>query len=424
MNIKNNNMPKLSPLYETRKPSSIRLASIEFAKRTDKVKAVNVAIGNVSLPMHPKMIERMKNLDNEKSPFKTGVVKYTGTQGTDECNQAFMKILNASGLETKNLFSQITDGGSHGMELVIAGVASREHPIMLINPAYTNYQSFAQRLGIPYVSVNSELLDDGTISLAEIGEIEKMIIEKKPSALIVIPFDNPTGQLIKMDDFISLAKLCVKYDMWLVSDEAYREIYYTQIDRLPSIWGITNEEVEGIEGCRISIESTSKVWNACGLRIGAIITDNENFHNKCVAEQTANLCANSIGQYIFSAIGEESIEDLQKWFESQRNYYKKIVAVLESEFAKHLPNVIVSKPEAALYSIVDVKKIVPADFDCNEFVLFCAQKGKVDVDGQKMTLLLAPMENKTQMRIAYVLQESDMKLVPQLLKLLLEKYLQ
>lgn len=416
-------MPKLSPLYQLRQPSNIRLAGIEFAKRKDKAKALNVAIGNVSLPMHPKMIESMFNLNNSQSPFKDGIVKYTATVGTDECRRSFLKIIEASGFDSSKLHAQITDGGSQGMELMIAGVATKENPIMLIEPAYSNYISFANRLNLPFTSISRELLEDGTFSLAEIEIIEKQIQEKHPSALIVIPFDNPTGQLLKFEEFVKLAKLCVKYDLWLVSDEAYRELYYNEIDNLPSIWGITNEIVDGIEGRRISIESTSKVWNACGLRIGAIVTDNPEFHSQCVAEQTANLCANAIGQYIFASIGELSIEELQDWFGIQRNYYRNIVKVLSEEFKKHLPQAIVSQPEAALYSVVDLKNIVPNDFDITKFVLFCAQKGKIEVNGEQMTLLVAPMSVKTQLRIAYVLEEREMKLVPELLNRLLGEYL-
>lgn len=416
-------MPKLSPLYKNRKPSNIRLAGIEFTKRTDGVKAINVAIGNVSLPMHSAMIKRMENLKSTESPFTNGVVKYSETMGTKECNQTILHILKASGIETTGLFSQITDGGSQGMELVLSGTITKERPLMLLNPAYSNYVSFAGRLELPVISVNRILQNDGEYTFPAIAEIESLIKEKNPGALVVIPFDNPTGQLIRWSDFIELAKLCVNYDMWLISDEAYRELYYQDIETLPSVWNLTQNEVPGISGRRISLETASKVWNACGLRIGAIVTDNQIFHEQCVAEQTANLCANAIGQYIFGAINNESIEDLQKWFKTQRDYYSNIIEILKIEFKNCLPDVIVSKPQAAIYSVVDLSPIVAKDFNITNFVLYCAQKGEVEIDGDKMTLLVAPM-GTTQLRIAYVLPPEEMKLVPRLLKELLEKYLE
>jgi aspartate aminotransferase len=416
-------MPKLSPLYENRKPSNIRLASIEYAKRTDGVRAVNVAIGNVSLPMHPAMIKRMENLTKNEGPFANGVVKYSETMGTKECNQTILHILKASGIDTTGLYSQITDGGSQGMELVLAGTVTKDRPLMLLTPAYSNYVSFAGRLGnIPIISANRKLQNDGEFSLSVISEIEALIKEKQPGAMVVIPFDNPTGQLIRFSDFVKLAELCVKYDMWLISDEAYRELYYQDVEKLPSIWKLNESEVPGITGKRIGLETSSKVWNACGLRIGAIVTDNQKFHEQCVAEQTANLCANVIGQYIFGAISSESVESLQKWFKTQRDYYWGIIEILKNEFEKYLPNVIVSKPQAAIYSVVDLSPMVGNNFDTTDFVLYCAKEGKVEIDGKEMTLLVAPMNN-AQLRIAYVSTPEEMRLVPRLLKELLEKYL-
>ena len=81
----------------------------------------------------------------------------------------------------------------------------------------------------------------------------------------------------------------------------------------------------GITGRRISIETAVKVWNACGLRIGALVTDNEEFHARAVAENTASLCSNVIGQYIFGALADESHADLQAWYAKQREYYRAML---------------------------------------------------------------------------------------------------
>jgi len=143
--------PQLSEHFKGRNPSAIRLAQIEFMKRRDRVNRINVAIGNVSLPMHPAMIRRMRTLDAPESPFREGVVKYTATVGMEEARQAFKNIIASSDFETTGLHIQVTDGGSQAMELVILGVCgpaeSREKPLLLIDPAYTNYSLMAARLG-------------------------------------------------------------------------------------------------------------------------------------------------------------------------------------------------------------------------------------------------------------------------------------
>ncbi len=297
--------PSLSHHFQNRRPSDIRTAQIEFQKRKDKVDAVNVAIGNVSLPMHPLMQERAKKIMDETSPFQNGVVRYTPTAGLEETNKAFLNVIAASGFDTKNLYSMITDGGSAAMELVVLGccgpAGSDEGPLMVIEPVYPNYISMVTRTGRQTIKITRTLQENGKFSLPDFESIEKMMELHKPGALVVIPYDNPAGQYYDLETMVKLAKLCVKYNIWMVSDEAYRELYYIE-EKVSSIWGLTNAEVPGIEGRRISIETTSKVWNACGLRIGALVTDNYNFHEKAVFEATANLCPPALTQYVFGGL--------------------------------------------------------------------------------------------------------------------------
>jgi len=431
------NKPKLSKHFAKRQPSAIRLSQIEFMKRTDKVKDINTAIGNVSLPAHPKLQERMFNLNDKDSPFKDGAVKYTSTVGLKETNDAFLNIIASSGFDTNGLFSQITDGGSQAMELLIVGLCgdagTDESPLLLIDAAYTNYNAMASRVGRKTVSVTRKLQENGKFTLPDKEEIEEQIKKHKPNAMVVIPYDNPTGHFYDKESMVMLAELCVKHNMWIVSDEAYRELFYTD-EKTASIWGITDKDVPGIEGRRISIETASKVWNACGLRIGAIITDNENLHIKSVAENTANLCPNAIGQYMFGGLANESHLNLQKWYSELREYYKKMMVALTAEMKERLPGVIVSSPDASIYSVVDVRNIVDFDFDASDFVMYCSKEGKVDIEGTDYTLLVSPMagfysvedgeENpgKTQMRIAYVAPPEEMKLVPLLFEKLFKTY--
>jgi len=429
--------PQLSDHFASRKPSVIRLAQIEFAKRKDPTEAINVAIGNVSLPMHPAMTERLNSAGQEGSPFADGVVQYTATVGQPETNAAFLNIIGASGFSTEGLYSQITDGGSQAMELVVVGccgaAGTTDKPLMLIDAAYTNYKSFTERLGRATVSIGRNLGEDGRFSLPDVAEIERTIEENQPGALVIIPYDNPTGQLYTRDQLIDLARLCVKHGLWIISDEAYRELYY-EGDKPVSVWGITEDEVPGIKGRRISIETSSKVWNACGLRIGALVTDNAEMHARAVAENTAGLCSNSIGQWIFGALAQESHQELQQWFARQREYYRAMLVELTETTRRLMPGVIVSSPDASIYSVIDVRNLVKPSFDALEFVIWCAQEGRCLVDGRQLTLLTAPMAGfyslpegvpnpgRTQMRVAYIETPENMKLVPELLAELLDEY--
>lgn len=431
-------IPVMSDHFSKRSASAIRVAQIEFSKRKENIKAVNVSIGNVSLPIHPAMQKRLKMISQKESIFYKSIIKYTATCGEKETQQAFLNIISSSGFNTDKLNVLITDGGSQAMEIVIVGtcgnISKQVRPLLLIDAAYTNYLQMATRVQIPTISISRVLQNNGKFTLPDFNEIEKIIVDNNPGAIVVIPYDNPTGQFCSKESLIKIAGLAVKHNLWLISDEAYRELYY--VDKpVSSIWGISNKEVPGIENRRISIESASKVWNACGLRIGALITDNYDFFEKSEAEYTANLCANSIGQYIFGSLAHESRNDLSLWYEQQRNYYKKLMFDLTENLKKLIPDIIVSKPEASIYSVIDVKNIVPDDFDAADFVLFCARNGRVIIDNCIYTLLLSPMAGfysvpkgvsnpgKTQMRISYVETPDKMKLVPILLSQLLREYL-
>lgn len=431
--------PILSAHFESRKPSDVRLAQMKYDERKVKPQAViNVGIGNVSLPTNPAMMKRMFELSAPESPFAKGVVRYSGTAGTPECQDAFKNILKCEGFDTSKLHVQVTDGGSSGMELLLIGVCgpagTDEKPLMMIDPAYTNYISFAERVGRKTVTVKRHLEENGKFTLPEMDLIEKTIIENKPGALLVIPYDNPTGQLYDHETLVKLAKLCVKYNMWMISDEAYRELYYEAGKDLVSIWGITDADVEGIEGRRISIETASKVWNACGLRIGAVITDSPEFNNRSIAEYTANLCANVIGQYIFGALAHETPEQIMGWCTNIREYYKEQIMMVYNGLKTQEPGLIVSSPDASIYTVIDVRNVVKPGFDAIDFVLYCAEEGAVNIDGVETTLLVAPMKGfydikagdknpgSTQFRISFVETPENMAKIPELFVKLLRQF--
>jgi aspartate aminotransferase len=429
--------PVLSAHFASRQPSGIRIAGIRFEQRATPAKALNTAIGNVSLPMHPAMQERLRNLGRPDSPFAGGTVRYTGTAGLPETCDAFLNVIRSSGFETTGLHSQVTDGGSQAMELLITGccgaAGTTERPLMLIDAAYTNYTAFAQRLGRSTVSITRTLQPDGSFTLPEIDEIEATIRARKPGALVVIPYDNPTGQLYAHETMVELARLCVAHGLWMISDEAYRELHYGDVETV-SIWRITEDEAPGITGRRISIETSSKVFNACGLRIGALVTDNEAFHQASVAENTASLCSNHIGQWIFGSLASLSAGELQEWYGRQRDYYRTMMIDFTTGMSELLPGAIVSRPDASLYSVIDVRELAGPGFDALEFVLWSAEHGSVDIDGAPWTLLTAPMAGfydtpegspnpgKTQMRVAFVEPPERMALVPRLFADLFKQY--
>jgi aspartate aminotransferase len=173
------------------------------------------------------------------------------------------------------------------------------------------------------------------------------------------------------------------------------------------------------------------MWNACGLRIGALVTDNQILHNKVASEYTANLCANVIGQYIFGSISTLSKNEIRNWYQDQRTYYYSLIKDLREELLINIPGIIVSNPESALYLVIDFKNIVDDEFNIINFIEYCARKGKCMVDKNNYTILLAPMTGfyfnancgKTQARIAIVESKSLIEKVPHILSKLIKDYL-
>ena len=424
--------PELSELYKNRKPSVIRSAQIKCSKRIDlgSITVVNLAIGNINLPMHPSMISRLRGLGRDS--FQDGIVKYTSSEGRQEAKDAFLNILAADGINTKDIHVSITDGASAAIELTMLGVCNSgyDEKILLFDPTYTNYLDFARRLNIGVLTHARKIKDDGSFADLEISKLKRLFESENIKGLIIIPYDNPTGDFIEQRLLEQIANLCVEYGIWLISDEAYRPLYYNENIGYSSIWLLDEKTVPGITGSRIGIESSSKIWNACGLRIGAILTDNITFHEKAISEYTANLCANSLGQEIFGALANESHKSIKNWYKKQKIYYKDIIIKLSDEFKKQIPGIIVSKPKAAIYFIIDLKNVVEATFDSIDFTNYCAKAGRVKIGPNDYTLLLAPMSGfysnkklgKKQLRIAIVEDFNLIMKAPKILSKLLESY--
>ena len=166
------------------------------------------------------------------------------------------------------------------------------------------------------------------------------------------------------------------------------------------------------------------------MRVGAIITDNHEFHLKSISEYTANLCANNIGQYIFGALAYESKSQIRKWYSKQNSYYKELFKKMNEGLKKRLPGIIISEPEASIYCILDFKKIADRTFDSDDFVNFCAEEGSVQINGKIYTVLLAPMKGfyadsiigKTQVRLSFVEDPFLLSLTPEIISCLFKSY--
>jgi len=438
---------KFSNFFNNLKPSGLRMAQTVFEKRAkedlrngrEPIEAINVAIGSVSLKTHPKLLERYLNpIDRD---LINGIWRYGETPGTDKANEVFIKIIKAFMPEGVNprLYSIIQDGGSGAMRTAVLGLCGDagkdDRPLLVMNPTYTNYKAVADELGRKIVAVERALDREGNFNDVAVEEIERAVKKYRPGALLIIPYDNPSGKLMRQKTINEYARICLENDIFIISDEAYRGLYYVEGEP-PSVWRVTDRDVPGIEsaGIRISIESLSKTFNACGLRMGALVTDNEDFRDRASAANTTYLCPSIIDMHIAEALYDESYESIREWIRGLRDYYKELLEYMYENLKKRMPRAIVSKPEASIYLVVDLREMVDDSFDAEKFVMFCAREGEVNIGGKRYTLLVSPMwgfynvfegrnPGHTQVRIACVEPEDKMKLVPELFETLLSDYL-
>jgi len=301
--------------------------------------------------------------------------------------------------------------------------------LLAVDPVYSNYLDLATRIGARVEAIGRPFGEDGLFGPPDLGELEAKIQATNPVGLVICPADNPTGALLRRRDLIALGKLCVENDLWLVSDEAYRGLQFGE-EGAVSIFHLTEEEVPGITGRRITIESSSKGYCACGLRIGALITDRPDLHEKVVYEYTSNLCSNVIGQHIFAGLGEVSKTDLMAWFDEQNGDYAPIMREVVDDIRARIPEARVAPPEAALYTVIDLSAAMD-DFEAGDFIAWCAGEGKVRIGDEDRTLLLAPLAGffagdpapaRGMMRLAFVASDEEMRVAPRLLAELLEGY--
>lgn len=421
--------PNISPYFNQLNPSPLRGARQLAAKRKDKVTIIDASIGSVTLPTYPAIKKRLFNL----SPgFKSGSLPYTPTEGTHEAQTAFINIYKALGINLKGLDITITASGSLAMQYVMLGVVSKKKPLAAFGPVYANYLSYGQRFNLPVVSLNRYLSNDGVFSIPNQSEIESFIKKTKPGALLVIPADNPTGAYFTQERLNFLAKLAVKYNLFLVSDEAYLGLY-NQKDKQPSSIWRTN--VPGIKGRRIGIHSASKNMNGCGLRIGAVITDNQELAQSILYCASADLCAGIVDQYLFGALAKEPKKNIQKFLKDLRTYYYSMMTQFRDTLIKEIPDLIISQPAASIYQVIDFKNLRLKNFKALDFINWSSSHAKVKINNKSYLFLTAPMSGfyqkqkgqknpgDTQVRVAFVQPKKDMLLGAKVLAEQLKQYL-
>jgi len=288
----------------------------------------------------------------------------------------------------------ITTGGSEAILFALNSCINPGEEVVTPEPFYANYNGFAISAGVKIVTVTSSIQDD--FALPPIAEIEKKITPKTRGIIICSP-NNPTGYLYSKDEILQLSEIVKKHDLYLFSDEAYRDFCYDGAKHFSSMY------LKGIDNNVILLDSVSKRYSECGVRIGALVTKNKDVIHTALKFAQARLSPPGLGQIA----GEASIDTPPKYFEEvNREYTARRNYLVDA--LNNIPGVYCPKPKGAFYTVVKL----PVD-DTDKFAQWLLE----DFEYRNQTVMVAPASGfystpglgKDEVRIAYVLKIGDLK---------------
>lgn len=335
------------------------------------------------------------------------ILAYTRSEGSQEFRENIAKYYHKNNIPVEANDIIVTTGGSEALLFAMGSIADVGDEIIIPEPFYANYNGFATESGINIVPVISKIEDN--FALPPISEFEKLITPKTKAILICNP-GNPTGYLYSKEEIQTLAAIVKKHDLFLVSDEVYREFVYDGSKH----YSILEEESMAEYG--IIIDSVSKRYSMCGARIGFMVS-----RNKEVIKTALKFAQARLSPPTFAQIASEAALDTpQNYFDEVKTEYQDRRNTLVSAL-KEVPGVKVGEPKGAFYCIVELPIKNSDDF---------AQWLLEEFDDNGETIMVAPAAGfysspgvgLNQIRIAYVLNKESLVRAVEILKIALQKY--
>ena len=395
-------MPKLSQRAGRMPASPIRkLVPYALAAKARGTKVYHLNIGQPDIETIPAALEALKHIDLK-------VLEYALSEGNIEYRKQLEKYYHSLGftdLTTDNFI--VTNGGSEALNFALSLLCDDGDEIIIPEPYYANYNGFSNAIGVKVVAVPSSI--DSGFALPNIEEFEKKITDKTRAILVCNP-GNPTGYLYNRDELQKLAEIALKHDIVIISDEVYREYVYDG-EKLISML-----EFAEIAENSIIIDSESKRYSMCGVRIGCLVTRSKKLHDAAIKFAQARLSPVLLGQIIATAAHNDDAE----YINSVRDEYTKRRNLLV-ELLNEIPGVKCPKPKGAFYCVAELP-VNDADDFAQWLLEHFSDKGETVMVAPASGFYSVPELGKKQVRIAYVLKSEDLKRSVELLKIALEEY--
>ena len=363
-----------------------KLAPLAYDAKSRGIKVYHLNIGQPDLPTPQCAIDAIKNIDRK-------ILEYSPSQGYLSYRQKLTGYYAKYNINLTPDDIIITSGGSEAVLFAFLSCLNPGDEIIVPEPAYANYMAFAISAGAKIRTVTTTI-EEG-FSLPKVEKFEELINERTRAILICNP-NNPTGYLYTRREMNQIRDLVKKYDLFLFSDEVYREFIYTGSPYISAC------HLEGIEQNVVLIDSVSKRYSECGIRIGALITKNPEIRAAVMKFCQARLSPPLIGQ-----IAAEASLDVPEEYprETYDEYVERRKCLIDG--LNRIPGVYSPIPMGAFYTVARL----PVD-DAEKFCMWCL----TDFNFEGETVMMAPASGfyttpglgKDEVRIAYVLKKNDL----------------
>jgi aspartate aminotransferase len=357
-------------------------------------------IGQPDILTSPNALEAIRNFDSK-------IIEYGHSAGNESLRRKFTDYYRSIGVNLDYQDILITTGASEAITLTLLTCLNAGDEIIVPEPFYANYFSFATASDVIVVPVTSNI--ESGFALPPISEFEKKITDRTRAIIICNP-NNPTGYLYSKEELGQLRDLVKKHDLFFLCDEVYRELCYDGGEFTSAM------QLEGIEQNLILIDSVSKRYSATGLRVGVLASRNRELLQTALKFCQARLCPPNLGQLAAEAALDSPREYLDYVYNSFLERRDFVVKALND-----IKGVFCPMPKGAFY----VMAKLPVD-DADKFAMWMLQK----FEYHKQTVMLAPGSGfyfntdlgRQEVRIAYVLNLDDLKKAMECLRYGLEAY--
>ena len=394
-------MPKISNRGVIMPASPIRkLVPLSNAAKSRGIKVYHLNIGQPDLPTPPEALEALKHIDRK-------VLEYSPSDGIRSLREKLATYYHRFNIDVTPDDIIVTVGGSEAVLFAFMACLDPGDEIIVPEPAYANYMAFAISAGAVIKTVTSSI-DEG-FALPPVEKFEELITPRTKGILICNP-NNPTGYLYTQSEMNQLRDIVKKYDLFLFSDEVYREFCYTGAPCISAF------HLKGIEEQVVLIDSVSKRYSECGIRIGAIITKHAELKKNVMKFCQARLSPPLLGQIVAEASIDASPEYM---LDTYNEYVERRKFLIDG--INRIPGCYSPIPMGAFYTVARL----PVD-DADRFCEWCLQE--FQWEGQ--TIFMAPASGfyttpdhgRDEVRLAYVIEKPELAKALEVLRHALEAY--